>query len=314
MFSKLFATIKANLPFFGEYYRKCWLSYIINHQHESGGFVGKDGCPDLYYTRFALRGLEAVEATEDRDIILASIEKCSSYLESEEFCLESMVDIFCLADSIEVISKFVAGKSCAFTKLTEQLRLELGLHEHHFGFSQFADQPPGLYHTFLGYLAKQSLFPDSALSIDDKLKAKATEFFTIRRKDNAGFSDYPGDSMGQTNPTAAAIGTASLFNIHGDKLFTETASFFKSMQDKSGGFLAFDQSPDADLLSTFVSLVALSAIGDKKGVSHSAAAKFVKNCMTKDKGFGPSPSCKESDLEYTYYGISSLAILQARCK
>ena len=90
------------------------------------------------------------------------------------------------------------------------------------------------------------------------------------------------------------------------------APFLGDLQAGDGGLRAHDGAPAGDLLSTFVGLTALAILGALARVDRAAVARFVKAAGVPFGGFRESPNDDAPDVEYTYYGIGTLALLGSR--
>ena len=74
------------------------------------------------------------------------------------------------------------------------------------------------------------------------------------------------------------------------------------MASRTGGFT----SP-----STFTAMLTLGDLGALEQIDHPAATRFVRSCRLRPGGFGASPDDTQADVEYTFYGLGALAILDA---
>jgi geranylgeranyl transferase type-2 subunit beta len=67
----------------------------------------------------------------------------------------------------------------------------------------------------------------------------------------------------------------------------------------------------ADLLSTFTGLVALADLDALSTVDTAMAVRFVRSLEQPGGGFCAGPFDSTPDVEYTFYGLGSLALLGA---
>jgi geranylgeranyl transferase type-2 subunit beta len=65
------------------------------------------------------------------------------------------------------------------------------------------------------------------------------------------------------------------------------------------------------LLSTFTALATLAGLDDLQRVNLPALARFLRQTALPDGGFKAAPADTEADIEYTYYGLGCLALLNA---
>ncbi len=63
-------------------------AYILNHQNADGGWAGRDGGSDLYYTSFALRSLAIMGLLEGSVAV-----KAGNFLSQQTQALHTFVDI-----------------------------------------------------------------------------------------------------------------------------------------------------------------------------------------------------------------------------
>ena len=88
-----------------------------------------------------------------------------------------------------------------------------------------------------------------------------------------------------------------------------TAEFFEEMQDDDGGLLANTRIPVADLLSTFTGILTLADLDRIEVIDPAAALKFVQSLAHPAGGFLAAIWDETRDVEYTFYGLGSLALL-----
>ncbi len=81
------------------------------------------------------------------------------------------------------------------------------------------------------------------------------------------------------------------------------------MQTDEGGLRANTRIPIADLLSTFTGLLTLEQIGAVNRIDVSAALRYVKSLENERGGFRGAAWDSVEDVEYTFYGLGSLALL-----
>ena len=118
-----------------------------------------------------------------------------------------------------------------------------------------------------------------------------------------GFAEFPGEDP-QTNATAAALVRLGRTLPDGDR--AKTIAWLVTRQGADGGMLAHAAAPAGDLLSTFVTTWALR---DQLGVLRlGELARFVQACRAGD-GFGACPGDTGSDPEFTCYGLGLLGLL-----
>src|SRR4051812_18170689 len=128
--------------------------YLLAAQREDGGFAGREGGSDLYYTSFALRSLAMLG-----ELYGPPAERAAAFLRSRLAGHESIVDFLSLvygaalidsAAGIDVVSGADANWRDAVAAALEKLRRSDG---------GYAKGPEGIasspYHTFLVLLCRQ---------------------------------------------------------------------------------------------------------------------------------------------------------------
>ena len=96
-----------------------------------------------------------------------------------------------------------------------------------------------------------------------------------------------------------------------DKQAQGAVNFMVKQQADDGGFLAHRSAPLSDLLSTFTALATLAGLAGFERVDLPAVARFLRQTALPTGGFKAAPTDTEPDVEYTYYGLGSLALIHA---
>ena len=162
-----------------------------------------------------------------------------------------------------------------------------------------------MYHTFLAALCAE-------LSGSDFSGAgEAAAFVGSRRCADGGYADSGKEGgEGATNPTAAALALLTLCGAAQAPLIRErAAAFLATMQRPEGGFAACAGAPEPDLLSTFTAAVALAGMGALGRVKLAPVARFAHGLQASGGGFRGCDGDVAPDVEYTYYGLGTLALL-----
>lgn len=301
--------------------------YIIRRQNADGGFPGRRGPSDPYYTSFALRGAELLDVENPAELWSGA----AAYLRGRGPVATDIVECFCVLH----IRSLVERNGCRVWTWPAETDALLGL-KHALqsyrapegGYAKTAGGPASLYHSFLAALSCE-------LAGWPPLPSEEIRALLERRRcAGGGFSDVaegPDAEEGSINPTAAAVGLLVLSGgIEGGLqalsggikgglqalsggiegvLGTETLGFVASMQRADGGFGAHRGAPVSDLMSTFTALVTL-AEGDAMGrVNMASVGRFVKALAGPDGGFRGTTLDDATDLEYTYYGLGALGLL-----
>jgi geranylgeranyl transferase type-2 subunit beta len=276
--------------------------YLRAQQQPDGGFPGREGASDLYYTSFALRGLallgelEGTVAQRAADFLRARL---SGQVPIVDFLsLIYGAALLNLAAGVDVFAAAPDGWRNAVAAALEQLRRPDG------GYAKTPDgQSSSLYHSFLLVLSQQLL--DLPTPDPERLIA----FVRSRRRDDGGFVEMEPMRRSGTNPTAAAIGLLTIHAALDDAARNQTADFLLDMQNDEGGWRANSRVPIADLLSTFTALVTLADLGSLAEVELEGVQRYVELLQLPEGGFHGAVWDGGCDVEYTFYGLGASALL-----
>jgi geranylgeranyl transferase type-2 subunit beta len=276
--------------------------YLLAAQRDDGGFAGREGGSDLYYTGFALRGLALLG-----ELYGPPAEKAAGFLRSRLGGQESIVDFFSLVygaallETAAGIDVFVAA-DVAWRDNTAAL-----LESFRRADGGYAKGPEGTasstYHTFLVLLslelaARQSPEPERIVG-----------FLHSQRAEEGGFREIRASKRAGTNPTAAAIAALRMLGALDDSLRNDTIDFLCEMQTDEGGLRANTRIPIADLLSTFTGLLTLQDLGGECEIDLPAVSQFVRSLEREEGGFHGAVWDAAHDVEYTFYGLGCLGLL-----
>lgn len=288
----------ADLP---EDRRNRLVAYLRRAQRDDGGFAGREGPSDLYYTAFGLRSLALLGQLDGE-----AAERAAAFLRRQLAGQAPLVDFISLlfaaallrnAVGIDVFSDSSPGWQQSVLELFERFRRPDG------GYAKTDEgQLSSTYHTFLIVVAQQLL---GQSPVD---AAKLLDFVRSRQRDGGGFVEFGPMRTSGTNPTAAAAGLLTILNAFDDELREGVVDFMSAKQNEEGGLKANNTIPLADLLSTFTGLLTLDDLGGLDGVDRQAAARFARS-LEDDGGFRAGAWDDRSDVEYTFYGLGTLAIL-----
>lgn len=278
--------------------------FLLTFQREDGGFAGRAGGSDLYYTSFAVRALALLGALDE-----SSTERLASYLKrtarQPRYSLIDLVSWFYSAITVQL-----AGGLAAFddsdtladevSDALETFRRSDG------GYARTHEGGAGsTYHTFLAVLCYELL--GRAVPDDEAI----VRFLLSRRREDGGFVEIGPMRRGGTNPTAAAAVLLQRFGATGADVLSGVARFLDLIKGNEGGLRANTQIPFCDLLSTFTGLLTAHELGLADRIDARACAAFVESLEEDTGGFRGAAWDAEADPEYTFYGLGSLALLGA---
>jgi len=293
------ATGVANLP---EATRRRHASYLLAQQQPDGGFAGREGGSDLYYTGFALRSL-AVLGELDGELAQRSADFLRDKLSGQETIIDFLSLIYgaALIESAAGIDIFADAAPTWREKVAahlETLRRDDG---------GYAKGPEGIasstYHTFLVTLCLQ-LIGQPLPQLD-----KTVAFILSQQADEGGFHEIRASKRAGTNPTAAAIGVLRIAGALTDDIRDDTLDFLVEMQTDEGGLRANTRIPFADLLSSFTGLLTLQDLGGDDEINTTALERYANSMELEAGGFHGAALDEATDVEYTFYGIGTLGLL-----
>jgi len=304
--AQLTARLTSGLLRWPEVFRNRHGTCLLGLQNADGGFSGREGGSDLYYTGFALRGLAVLDAlTPD------CCDRAAGFLRQSLYHQASVVDFFsllyaCLLIQMQggpdVLADSPADWPDRVATLLETYRTPDG------GYAKTAAGPSGsTYHTFLVALCYQLLNrPVPAPESIDR-------FLASRRREDGGYVEIAPMKRSGTNPTAAGVGIRQILAAQVGQDLVEpddpVADFLAAMQNGEGGFQANARAPLADLLSTFTGLWTLDRLGAFDRIDQPAALEFVQSLEPAAGGFRGGLWDERADVEYTFYGLGALALL-----
>ena len=278
--------------------------YLAGKQNTDGGFPGRDPESDLYYTGFALRGLAVLDALTPE-----ICDRTGTYLRSCLTKQTSVVDFFSFLYACLLVQagggKDVLEGSPADWPERVAATLETFRTKDN-GYNKSPGATSGsTYHTFLVGLCFELL----GQSLPNP--ADVIRFVEARRREDGGYVEVSAMRRSGTNPTAAGIGLLHL--LKGRDLpaadVAPTIDYLAEMPSMEGGLRANDRVPIADLLSTFTGCWTLEQLGALDRINADQAARYVLSLEHADGGFPGGIWDDGTDVEYTFYGLGSLALL-----
>ena len=139
---------------------------------------------------------------------------------------------------------------------------------------------------------------------------KTLAFVRSRQREDGGYVEIPPMKRSGTNPTAAAQAVIQILESNASKERDEaTADFLLNLVSFEGGILANNRIPMADLLSTFTGLWTLHELDALKQLDVAKALRYVQSLERPEGGFLAGLWDESVDVEYTFYGLASLALL-----
>jgi hypothetical protein len=269
--------------------------FLRQHLHDDGGFKGRDGRSDLYYTLFGLEASIALDAKVPYDRVAA-------YLDG--FATPQSLDLVHLACLIRCQTNLAERAGNALDPATRdalaarlmQFRAADG------GFSTSAGADRGhVYGSFLALGACQDLEVDTLEP--DRLLASVESLMMP----DGGYANEPTMKASATPATAAAL---TIFHYLQRPIPEAARRWLFARVAREGGFTAIPFPPDiavSDLLSTATALHALSLTDTPLGDEfREANLDYLDALWDARGGFHGHPDDDIVDCEYTYYGLLAL--------
>lgn len=316
--------------------------FFWSAQDESGGFVGRRGTGDLYYTGFALRGLALLGCLTDSEQTRGV----------EQFLLRSLnqseplraIDVLSLLFS-SVLLELTTSRNVFAVQNGDRrdwAMKQIGRFQAQDGGFVSSGQTPhsSTYHTFLVYAGLELLGSDLVFTTTEECR-NLLQFLLKRQRKEGGFAELALLPQGGTNPTTAAISLLSLLRekwleleevpaellLKLDHSVQQGIAFLKQQLVPTSGFRAHARIPVPDLLSTFTSLLILLDTSNIPLTNRSDCSSLVplspselcgirsfveslKRPQQGQGGFAGGVWDQEPDVEFTFYGLGTLALLE----
>lgn len=271
--------------------------FFRQHLNDDGGFAGRDGRSDLYYTVF---GLEASMALEAR----IPYERVADYLDSFQAGQAlDLVHLACLARCrANIVDHGGLGIDPA-TRNTMAARLRQ-FQCPDGGFSTSAGAERGhVYGSFLALGACQDL------QIDDLAPDALVASVQSLQMPDGGYSNEPTMNVSATAATAAAI---TILHYLQRPIPEVALDWLSARAAPLGGFAALPLPAEMavpDLLSTATALHALTLAGTALDEIRERNLDYLDALWSVRGGFQGHPADDVLDCEYTYYGLLALGDL-----
>lgn len=278
--------------------------WLAGRQNGDGGFSGREGPSDVYYTGFALRGLALVgELSED------AAGAAAGYLRERLGRSMSAIEFLSLVSTAVLIEATGGPDIFAEAGLDRRKAVDETLAQYRRDDGGFAKSPraghSSTYHTFLASACLELV----GVPLEDA--GRTAKLVLSRQREDGGFVELGPLKQSGTNPTAAAVGLLRLLERMDERTSRRAADFLAGMQNAEGGLRANTRIPVADLLSTFTGLVALADLEKLDQVDLPGTQQYVRSLAQPGGGFRGGAWDDAADVEYTFYGLGTLALLAA---
>ncbi len=277
-------------------------NFILSQQMSDGGFSGREGDSDLYYTSFAVRGLSILGG-----ISPAECDSIGTYLVAHSNDQLGIVDLISWLYSVLAVQasggpdpfeQAAADWPDQIAERLESVRTDDG------GYAKSTEGAYGsTYHSFLVALTYE------LLGREIPKRNALVQFIFDRQRDDGGFVEIEQMKRSGTNPTAAAVAMLTMFDAMDEELREDVIEFMKAVRSSESGFQANTRIPFADGLSTFTGLLTLQDLQCNDVLKPQQALKFITEWLEfPTGGFRGASWDEQADVEYTFYGLGTLAL------
>jgi len=276
-------------------------NFLKAQQRDDGGFAGREGPSDLYYTGFALRGLAMTG-----ELAGPVAERAAAFLKRYLSAGVPIIDFLSLvyggmlldAAGINIFAESHPQWRDQVSSALERFRRPDG------GYAKTDEgQSSSTYHTFLVVICNQLI---GRPIVEPH---KIVEFVRSRRREDGGFVEIGPMTRSGTNPSAAAAALLRILDGYDPSTREALVDYLVENQTDDGGFRANTRIPAADVLSTFTAVLTLADLGELDAVDVDAARRYVKSMELDTGGFLGGEWDSATDCEYTFYGLGGLGLL-----
>lgn len=277
--------------------------FIFRFQMNDGGFRGRDGDSDLYYTSFAVRSLMMLGGLNTDEA-----ETIARFLRTHDWEQLNVIDLMNwlatalalqISADIDLISDLSPDFREQVIQVLENVRTQDG------GYAKSPEGASGsTYHSFLVTLTYQ------LLGLPPIRPNALTQFLFDRQRDDGGFVEIAPMRRSGTNPTAAACAMLIELGAVDNEIREDVRAFLKDVRSDEGGFQANSRVPFADSLSTFTGLLTCQDLALKPVLDLAQTHRWLTSQLEfPTGGFRAATWDETADVEYTFYGLGLLALL-----
>lgn len=281
--------------------------FLLAAQREDGGFPGREGDSDLYYTGFALRGLVLLDGTIEEPVR----DGIHGFLASHDPQRLHVVDLVSWLYAA-VVLQLAGGDALLDPSDTERIdRIAAKLESVRRDDGGYAKSDEGAlgstYQSFLTVLAYE------LIGRDVPRPNALIQFLYDRQRDDGGFVEIAPMKRSGTNPTAAAVALLVTLGGMDDELRDDVSEFLQEVRGDEGGFRANTRIPFSDGLSTFTGLLTVLDLKLEGLVDLGRIQAWLTHpehgLELPNGGFRGASWDDAADAEYTFYGLGLLGLL-----
>lgn len=276
--------------------------FLLSRQMPDGGFSGREPGSDLYYTGFAVRGLAVLGGLE-----FDQAGRVAGYLKQQIRRQLTVIDLLSWLYAAVVVQ--AAGGEDILGETSENWPDRLAAMLEVFraadgGYRKTEEGAAGsMYHSFLVVLCYELI----ARPLPQP--RRLVQFVFDRQRDDGGFVEIAPMKRSGTNPTAAGVAILNILGALDDQVRDDMRAFLTEVRSSEGGFLANSRIPFADGLSTFTGLLTAQDLGFTDLWDPGQVEAFANSLEFPTGGFRGASWDDTADVEYTFYGLGILGLL-----
>ncbi len=277
-------------------------AFLLQAQQPDGGFAGREGPSDPYYTSFALRAAVLVGALRDE-----VAHRANAFLQTLPLKQLPLIDLVAAIFAVATLDRAgypspLSGANSPWRRTA--LRRLAAQRRPDGGFAKTPQAPTSsTYFSFLATIAHEAL--GRTLEHAESM----VQFIRSRHRDDGGFVEFGPMPRSATNPTAAAVAVLHQLDALDRPTREAAARFLCGMQTDEGGFSANTRIGLADLLSTFTAWLSLNDLGHTEAIDIQRLARYVESLQHTSGGYRAATWDDARDVEYTFYGLGTAALL-----
>ena len=278
-------------------------AFIVSQQQPDGGFSGREGESDLYYTSFAVRSLAILGGLDSEQV-----KHIGQYVIDQSRQKLGIIDLLSwlytalvveAAGGPSVFEDAAEGFADSVAETIESTRVQDG------GYAKSTEGSAGsTYHSFLVALTYELI--GRSVPRPNTL----IQFLYDRQRDDGGFVEIAPMKRAGTNPTAAAVALLNMLGGMDDEIRVDVLQFLRTVRSDEGGFQANSRIPFGDSLSTFTGLLTAQDLNDHGILKTAQVEQFITEQLEfPTGGFRGATWDNQADAEYTFYGLGVLGLL-----
>lgn len=275
--------------------------FLVSQQMPDGGFRGREGDSDLYYTGFAVRALAITGGLKDTD-------QLADYLATHDPLKLNIIDLLSwlysalvvqAAGGVDLLADAAADFPVQIGDKLETTRTADG------GYAKSTEGAAGsTYHSFMVALTYELV--GQTMPRPNRL----IQFLYDRQRDDGGFVEIAPMKRSGTNPTAAAVALLNSMGGMDEDIADDVLGFLTDVVSTEGGFQANTRIPFADGLSTFTGLLTAQDLGRRDLLKPPQVLQWLQTALEREEGgFKGASWDQQADVEYTFYGLGVLGLL-----